>query len=1267
MAEQIQGQYTAANITVLEGLEPVRKRPGMYIGGTGIEGLHHLIWEVLDNSIDEAMAGHANEIIVTLHKNNRVSVLDNGRGIPVDKHPTNGKSALEIVMTVLHAGGKFGGGGYKVSGGLHGVGVSVVNALSTYVRAEVYRDGQIHVQEFDRGAPRADVKVVGKTDQQGTYIVFDADPTIFQEIKYNTTTIIDRIRQKAYLTKAITITFNDARELEEETDVVGKGHAVPFGKSYTFYFEGGIASYVRHLNKGKLVYNEPPFYMEKVIQNTTVEVAVAYADDFNEHVYTFANTEYTVEGGTHLTGFRTALTRVINDYARKNNLIKDGDGGLTGDDVREGLTAVISVKLEEPQFEGQTKGKLGNPEIRTIVDSAVSEQLTMYFEEHPNDARKIIEKSLLSLRARLAAKAARETVIRKGALEGMTLPGKLADCSERDPAKSELYIVEGDSAGGSAKQGRDRRFQAILPLRGKVLNVERARLDRMLSSDAIKHLIVALGIGIGEQKTLDKLRYGRVILMSIDGEDHVFVRSQAGTQMVKIGDFIDQALTKEKITNGHWEKRTSGDLGEVLCFGLTDHEVRFRPIKAVIRHPLDDQLFEITTAYGRSVRVTGSHSVFTYENGQVGLKAGSDLRVGNILVAPKRLRLPQTSLTSFNLLQLLYKDKMVAKQVWLRGKAVEDWYKEKVVGEYADNYQMVQKRVAIPVAVGQLLSEQRHRIGKTNVALCQEIGIRQPVTFYSWEQGKTQPTISHFRSYLSALGIAESEVIEQVQLAPSQLEARWQRQYRGAPRNRVRPYVCLAMLTKEDLEWFNQRDDVQLSPAHYKNLTIAAQLKVTPELMTLLGFYLAEGSCSDRNGVRLTIGANNQWFMPEIARAMEVVFGLKPKYWASQSHGRSGELKLVNRIAGLVWQELFAFSGAKSHTKKIPDLIFNVDESLRFAFLRGYLIGDGTVGKHRMSWTSASKDLASGLIYLLSSLDVCASLSSCEPDGKTRMVRGKPCVTRHPYWTITVTHSGDLKRLQSVWKDHHLAHKMGELKAATDRHFVTEIDGDLMGLPIRSIREVESSRGFVYDFSVETDENFVAGMGGICCHNTDADVDGAHIRTLLLTLIYRHFPELIREGHIFIAQPPLYAIAKGKEKHYAYSDAERDVILAKMRDKAASKAKDKAAADAPAEPTDETQPSEEGTEATEGAAEETGGETVIVGGINIQRYKGLGEMNAEQLWETTMNPENRVLLQVSEDDAAKADEVFSMLMGDEVAPRKRFIQTHAKYVKNLDV
>jgi len=508
-----QSEYTAKNITVLEGLDPVRKRPGMYIGGTGTAGLHHLIWEVVDNSIDEAMAGFCNTVTITLLPDNIISVEDNGRGIPVDVHKQTGKSALETVLTTLHAGGKFGeGGGYKVSGGLHGVGVSVVNALSTWTKAEVFRDGKIYAQEYEKGKPKDDVKVIGKTDKEhGTKISFRPDPEIFPEINFNYQTIINHLRQQAYLTKGVKIIVVD-----ETTETP---------KKFAFYFEGGIASYVRHLNKSRKALNDPPMYVDKDQDGIRVEVAMAYTDDYNVHEFSFANNIYTKEGGTHLTGFRTALTRIINDYAKKHELIKDVSGGLSGDDVREGLTVVISVKISDPQFEGQTKSKLGNPEVRPIVDSVTALALSTYLEENPADAKKIMEKCLLSAHARLAAKAARETVIRKGALEGMTLPGKLADCSEKIPEKSELYLVEGDSAGGSAKQGRDRTFQAILPLRGKILNVERARLDRMLTSDEIKNLIIAFGAGVGEEFNIEKMRYHRVIIMTDADVDGAHIRT----------------------------------------------------------------------------------------------------------------------------------------------------------------------------------------------------------------------------------------------------------------------------------------------------------------------------------------------------------------------------------------------------------------------------------------------------------------------------------------------------------------------------------------------------------------------------------------------------------------------------------------------------------------------------------------------------------------------------------------------------------------------
>jgi len=496
--------YSADQIQVLEGLEPVRKRPGMYIGGTGIEGLHHLVWEIIDNGIDEALAGHATEVSVKILADGGLTVVDNGRGIPTDIHPKTGKSTVETVLTVLHAGGKFGGGGYKVSGGLHGVGVSVVNALSSRMIVTVYGDGKIYQQEYEIGVPKADLKVIGKSDRTGTEITFYPDASIFESVVFSYETILDRLRHAAYLTKGIRTSLED-----ENT-----------GVRYGFYFEGGIQSYVKHLNYGKDVVDDDVFYVDKQVDDVQVEIAMQYTDAFNETIKAFANNVYNPDGGTHLTGFRSALTRVINDYARKNGLIKEKEENLSGEDTREGLTSVILVKLPDPQFEGQTKNKLGNPEIRGYVEQVLAEYLNYYLEEHPAIARKIVGKALLSARARKAARAARENIIRKGVLEGSGLPGKLADCSSKDPSKSEIYLVEGDSAGGSAKSGRDSKTQAILPLRGKVLNVERARLDKMLANNEIVTLIKALGVGIEEQFSMDGLRYHRIVIMTdadVDG------------------------------------------------------------------------------------------------------------------------------------------------------------------------------------------------------------------------------------------------------------------------------------------------------------------------------------------------------------------------------------------------------------------------------------------------------------------------------------------------------------------------------------------------------------------------------------------------------------------------------------------------------------------------------------------------------------------------------------------------------------------------------
>ena len=503
--------YQAKDIQVLEGLEAVRRRPGMYVGGTDIRALHHLIYEVVDNSIDEALAGASDRIEVIIHPNSSVTVTDNGRGIPVDIHPQTKKPALEVVMTILHAGGKFGGGSYKVSGGLHGVGVSAVNALSEWCEVKVKRDGKVHRQRYERGYPTGPVEVVGKTapGDTGTSTTFKYDTEIFKgELDFRFDTLVQRFREMAFVTRGVTIYFLDERSERE----------------MTFYFEGGITSFVRYLNRNREVLHRV-VHIEKEIESITVDAAVQFTDAYAESVYSFANTINTIDGGTHLTGLRTAITRTINDHARRAGLLKDADPNFTGDDTREGLTAIISIKHPDPQFESQTKVKLMNPEVQTYTQQVVSEAFSTFLEENPSEARAIVQKCLTSARARDAARKARDLVIRKSALESLTLPGKLADCSERDPQKTELYLVEGDSAGGSAKQGRDRHFQAILPLRGKILNTERARLDKILASNEVKALISALGTGIGESFDLSGLRYGRVIIMTDADVDGSHIRT----------------------------------------------------------------------------------------------------------------------------------------------------------------------------------------------------------------------------------------------------------------------------------------------------------------------------------------------------------------------------------------------------------------------------------------------------------------------------------------------------------------------------------------------------------------------------------------------------------------------------------------------------------------------------------------------------------------------------------------------------------------------
>ncbi len=1005
--------YTAKDIYVLEGLDPVRKRPGMYIGSTGVDGLHHLVWEVVDNSIDEAMAGYARHIRVELLQENRVAVTDDGRGIPVEVHKQTKKSALETVMTTLHAGGKFGGESYKVSGGLHGVGVSVVCALSAWMKAEVCRDGGRYEQEYKRGDPQYKVKKTGKCDMTGTKVTFEPDPEVFKEIVFDRKRIIDHLRQQAFLTKGVKIEVIDERNPEN-----------PF---YTaFYFEGGLLSFLKYLGRTEKPSQEIPFYVAKAHDKVEVETAFTYNDEIETHELSFANNIYTPDGGMHLTGFRSALTRSLNDYARNEGYAKNGKNGeesFSGDDVREGLVAIISVKLREPQFEGQTKARLGNTEARTAVESVVGEALKDFLERHPQDARRVIEKCLLAMKARKAAKAAKDMVLRKGALEGLTLPGKLADCSSRDPSESELFIVEGDSAGGcfsgdtkvALTDGRNLSFHELVAEHEK----------------GIKHYCY-----------------------TIEENGSVGIREIVNPRVTK----KDATVIEVVLDNGE----------SIVC--TPDHKFMLRSgsYKRADRLTRHDSLMPFTRKYSRiggKITIDGYEMVFDNPDNIIRLTGDEHLDLHRAHIK-RTLHHPD----------VIEKAKMAHQT-----------------------------------------HEYREKIRKTMLGMREELS----------ERVKKQWEDMAYKEYMKAQSV----------LAKQQWEDDTLREWRSQ---------------KTQKQW---TDEFRVQRKRAYNETFQKKA-----LTVLHQIYLKRRDLDIREYNRIRKETNDKSLLRYDTIVERFFDGDEEKL-------RQGVMHYNHRVQA-VWPR----------SKKIDVYDLEIPGTHNFA-------------------------LASGLFVHNSAK------------------------------------SGRDRRIQAILP---LRGKILNVEKA-------RIDKMLVNKEIKSlVVAIGTAIADAFDIAKLRYHKIIL--------MTDADVDGAHIRTLLLTLFYRYFPAIIEGGYLYIAQPPLYRIQAGKEVRYVYSDSEKERTMGELKQSKEQRTKSKAPL------AKEENISEEGSISPE--SEAMSGKRFA---MSIQRYKGLGEMNPEQLWETTMNPANRLLKLVAIADAEEADRLFDVLMGEEVEPRKQFIQTHALAVKNLDI
>jgi len=1274
--------YDSSKLELVEGLRHVRLRPHMYINSTGNQGLHHLIEEIVANSVDEAMAGHCDRIIIDVAENNWVTVSDNGRGIPVDVHEKSGLSGLELVLTKLGGGGKFGAedGGYKTSGGLHGVGSSVVNALSTEMKAVVSRDGFEWEQSYQEGVPTGAVTKGAKTDATGTTISWCYDASIFEKgVKYDRVVVEERLRELAALNPGLTfvLRFHGSKEqviksaglsdylqeLVAERDGIEAVHRPPI------VLKGEVEEEVEHGDS-------------KRMDSTYIDIALLWSTDDTEHAHSFANSVRTPKGGDHYDGLRSGLRKCLNDVAEELGKFRAKDPKFEQADTREGLYLAISVRVTDPRFESQAKLSLQNPEVAKRVDGFVNGELRKFLLAKENHviAEAVIERVIEARDARLAASKARSAITqRKGLLGGSGLPGKLADCDSKDREETEIFIVEGDSAGGGLKEKRNRATQAVLPLRGKIQNAEKAG-ESTLNSDAIKDILTALGgtitpVTVQTKKNgktvnrtrlvvdLSDVRYGKVVMCSVDYNEMTFVRdAEDHTHCVRIGEFID----------GLHESGADPTTWKVLCFDVESGESRFRPLKQAIRHRQDEPMHEIKTAYGRSVKVTSGHSVFVYEDGEIRLKKGDEIAEGDLLVCPRKLPLANGNLpTHLDLVRELRAHPQAAERIFLRGPAVAELRHQRALRGLAD-MPYTQPRVELTPELCLRLRSARMDLGLPLRELAGVCGAREAASVSEWETGRTRPSVTAVRAYCAHVGLDAETVLSQAVVAPSQLEALHAQSHGSINHGRVRSVMRLSELHEDEIDELG--DDLVLASEKHANTTsVGRYLPLDTALFFLIGLYAAEGSISKRGGVRFSLGPADEPWVEEAFAASERLFGVKAvRYEASV--GRGFEMRIPSGVASAIFGYVFDFMGRHSHSKRFPNFVFDATPELQLECLRGYYLGDGHYGRSgEVIFTSVSAEMVSQVMYMLLVHGVISGRYVVPAGERTREAYQVKVTARNDLWRIrrlweglgevvepsstdgnleilppklnvsevaavfgcdekTVSNAMDSGILSCELPEGHLRRdrlitreaviKWAKALQSSGRRFVPINEG-MVGLPVTSILECESSSEYVYDFSVEEDENFICGTGGAAAHNTDADVDGGHIVTLLMTFFFRFAPSLIRDGRLWAAQLPLFKVEHKKlGRLYVFSDEELQSYMQK----------------------DEVKKRSDGT-------------------YDVARFKGLGEMDKADLAECALHPETRRLRRVVINDLTEAENMTVLLMGSRVDRRREYIEENALSVE----